>query len=423
MKKRAFFVVTVAIIALLLLAQIASVSAAPAKKGPPVKPTDTPAGPTDTPAPTNTPGGAKPWTVMVYIVGDNNLEDYVTKDLESELDFSDTNLNVVALADRHPGYSKARGDWTQTLLYYVTPGMTADEASALEDWGERNMGDPQTLIEFMNWTANNYPGERYVLALWDHGWMWRPYQQMWDESQDDCLDPDEIVYAIGQTFPVDVVVYDSCEGMCIENAVMWQSLGAAAIAGSEDDTGMDAIEYEDVLPQMQANPSMSSNDVAKEFSLSQNDYTSSSATLGAPMTDLVGAVDELAVALINALPSHQAEIYEAFQKAFGMEDNTNKDLHDLADALVQYVSDSTVDAKAAAVADAVDAAILESHYNDPHNWWGYADNVYGIGIWGPKNEGETDEGSSPQSDWDYYQTLAFSAQTNWNEFLDAFIFP
>src|SRR5690349_24947935 len=44
------------------------------------------------------------WTVMVYISGDNNLEDYVVKDIELELapTGSNANVQVVALADRAP---------------------------------------------------------------------------------------------------------------------------------------------------------------------------------------------------------------------------------------------------------------------------------------------------------------------------------
>jgi len=92
------------------------------------------------------------WTIMVYISGDNNLEEYVVKDLELEFGAvgSNADVQIVALADRAPGYDTSRGDWQTTKLYHVTQGMIADSASAVEDWGERNMGDEQTLIEFVD---------------------------------------------------------------------------------------------------------------------------------------------------------------------------------------------------------------------------------------------------------------------------------
>ena len=107
------------------------------------------------------------WTVMVYISGDNNLEDYVVKDIEEELGLvgSNADIKILALADRGPGYDTSRGDWQTTKLFYVTQGMLADSASALADWGERNVGDPQTLIDFVAWSKANYPADRYVLYL------------------------------------------------------------------------------------------------------------------------------------------------------------------------------------------------------------------------------------------------------------------
>src|SRR5690349_14544151 len=99
------------------------------------------------------PAPAK-WTVMVYMSGDNNLEEYIVNDLEQELGAvgSSAQVQVVALADRGPKYDTRRGDWKTTKLFHVTQGMTADAASAVADWGERNMGSPQTLSQFVAWS-------------------------------------------------------------------------------------------------------------------------------------------------------------------------------------------------------------------------------------------------------------------------------
>ena len=48
----------------------------------------------------------------------------------------------------------SRGDWQSTKLYYVTQGIVADAASAVADWGERDFGNPQTLIDFVAWTKS-----------------------------------------------------------------------------------------------------------------------------------------------------------------------------------------------------------------------------------------------------------------------------
>ena len=129
------------------------------------------------------------WTLMVYIVGDNNLDEYVPLDIETELapTGSNADVSVVALADRLP-----TAEWSQTLLFYVTQGMAATPENAVEDWGEANMGDPQTLIDFIQWTQANYPAEHYALSLWNHGWSWRPGMSMYDETNNDTLDQHEL---------------------------------------------------------------------------------------------------------------------------------------------------------------------------------------------------------------------------------------
>src|SRR5678815_5372311 len=143
------------------------------------------------------------WTIMVYMSGDNNLEDFIVKDIELELGLagSNANIQIVALADRGPGYDTSRGNWQTTKLYHVTQGIVADAASAVADWGERNFGDPQTLIDLVTWAKTNYPADHYALYFWGHGWNWHPGWVMRDETvntQDndpnllDTLDMEEI---------------------------------------------------------------------------------------------------------------------------------------------------------------------------------------------------------------------------------------
>ena len=68
---------------------------------------------------------------MVYMSGDNNLERYISSDLETELAVpgSGASVQVTALADRGPGYDRSHGNWRSTKLFHVTPGMTAMPAA------------------------------------------------------------------------------------------------------------------------------------------------------------------------------------------------------------------------------------------------------------------------------------------------------
>src|SRR5687768_11494007 len=249
------------------------------------------------------PAARAKWTVMVYISGDNNLEDYVVKDIELELapTGSSANVQVVALADRAPGYDTSRGDWQGTKLYHVTQGMLATPENAVADWGEKNMGDPQTLIDFVTWSKTNYPADHYVLYFWGHGWSWHPGWVMQDDTDNNTLDYDETKAAIPSLGFIDVVGYDGCNMASIEIMKLWQG-HATALTGSQEWVGWDGIEYDVVLAQLAANPNMSADQVAIATSQSTTtDKTWSAVAVDARLNTLLTAVDQWSIALKNGL--------------------------------------------------------------------------------------------------------------------------
>jgi hypothetical protein len=394
MNKNVLTVMSIALILLLFLVPAMSVSAA--GKAPKVQAT---------------------WTFLVYMNGDNNLEKYVTADIEKELAQvgSNADVQVVVLADRIPGYSNAAGDWTTTKLFHVTQGMKATPAYAVADWGERNMGDPQTLIDFVQWAKAAYPADRYALVFWDHGWGWRPDQTMWDETNQDALDPDEIAAAMRRAGPVDVVGYDACEQQMIEIQAAWKRYAKAVVA-SQEDVWWEGFRYEVILADLQANPAMTAEQLAVEMARSMTDKTIAAVTLDSRWDTLITAVDQWSVALLDGLPDYRADYDAAYAATQEVLDPTNKDLYDAAAEIKAHVPDPEIQARSQAVMDAVDAVVLyEWHRGKYHD-------AHGIGIFWPRLAADLDEPSSPQNDFEYYRNeLAFSQWTHWDEFLNAYV--
>jgi hypothetical protein len=357
------------------------------------------------------------WTFMVYMNGDNNLEKYVTSDIERELaqPGSNADVNVVAVADRIPGYDTSAGNWITTKLFYITRGMRATPQNAVADWGERNMGDPQTLIDFVQWAKKNYPANHYALILWDHGWGWRPGQTMWDETDQDALDPDEIIKAMKGAGPVDVIGYDACEGQMIEVQATWSKY-AGAIAGSQEDVGYHGFEYNKVLPALQADPNMTAEQLAVQLAQSMMDWTSSAVVLDSRWDNLLTAVDEWASALLNGLPKYRAAYDTAYLSTQGVADPTNKDLYDAAAKIKAQVNDPNIKSKSQAVMDAINTVTLYEWHHEKYK------GAHGIGIFWPRLPADLDELSSPENDFQYYRgQLIFSQLTHWDEFLDAYV--
>lgn len=351
------------------------------------------------------------WTVMVYISGDNNLEDYVVLDIENELapTGSTADVNVVALADRGPGYDTSYGDWQTTKLFYVTQGMTAAPESAVDDWGERNMGDPQTLIDFVTWSREYYPAEHYVLYFWGHGWNWHPGYVMADDTDGDTLDYEELKAALPDLGFIDVVGYDGCNMASIEIFDLWHGY-ASAVTGSQEYVNWEGIQYDLVIAQLAANPNMIADEVAIATSVSANaDKTWSAVAVDRRFDALITAVDQWSVALTNGLPANRKK----YDRAFGATQTfwqapMDKDLYDMAYEVNRLVSDPNIKAKSQAVMNAVNGVVLHSYHTNAYT------DAYGITIYHISKATEKD------SNYTYYRTLDFALQTGWDEFLDAY---
>ena len=112
-------------------------------------------------------GARKPWTVLAYLAGDNNLDQSGTADLlEMKRVGSTAGVNVVAEFDSASGRGAKR---------YVLRKGGALAADVVASLGRLDTGDPQCLLDFVRWGVVRFPAERYALVLWNHG-------QGWDDS-------------------------------------------------------------------------------------------------------------------------------------------------------------------------------------------------------------------------------------------------
>ena len=259
------------------------------------------------------------WTVMVYMSGDNNLEPYIVKDLELELaaQGSTANVQITALADRGPGYDKSRGDWKTTKLYHPTQGMLADAASAVADWGERDMGDPPTLARLRRRgrRPTTPPATTRSTSGVTAGAGTRTGR---------CRTTRRAATA---STPTRSSRSSRSSGSSTSSATtpatwprsrspLWHG-HATALVGSQEFVNLDGIEYDVVIAQMNANPNMTADQVAAASSASATaEATYSSMARRRPLHDaLKNAVDAWSIALKAALPAQKAAILRGFANA------------------------------------------------------------------------------------------------------------
>ncbi|MBV6510303.1 MAG: hypothetical protein JJLCMIEE_03442 [Acidimicrobiales bacterium] len=157
------------------------------------------------------------WTVLVYMIGDTDLEPWALIDIEEMAAAAGQaeDLNIVVLADRSPDYTSEGvmnlSDWETGKVIEV--GGT--ELSEVDDLGEVNMGDPATLADFIEFGVSEYPASKYSIVLWDHGAGW-PGMGPDETDGADMLTTAEIAEGLGSGLEAsgldrfDMLGFDAC---------------------------------------------------------------------------------------------------------------------------------------------------------------------------------------------------------------------
>jgi hypothetical protein len=150
----------------------AAVATQPLQPAEPILPTNTP-GPF---VPPSTTGQGQTWLVMLYQDADDKvLEQDIYVDLnEAERIGSTDRVHIVAQVDRYRAGYQGDGNWTSTKRFYVTQDADLQRVASqqMADLGETNMSDGATLVDFVTWAVANFPAEKHVLILSDHGMGW-----------------------------------------------------------------------------------------------------------------------------------------------------------------------------------------------------------------------------------------------------------
>lgn len=361
------------------------------------------------------------WTVMVYLDGDNNLEDAAIDDfLEmSSVGSVENVINIVVQFDRIEGYNTKHGNWTICHRFYITTEITPEESNAISDWGdgkggrEVNMGDSDTLTDFINWAKENYPASHYALILWNHGGGWRNLYQppgkkppvvkevCYDDTDNDYLSVKEVKEAI-ENKGVDLIGFDACLMGMIEVADEIKNGGTVLVASEETElsTGWD---YEKIFENLKKNPNSSPEQLGKIIVDSFDDETLS----GIDLTRIDNLITSLN-SVIQEIMNYQLwlDVYIARSDTKNFDEPSFVDLYDFLDKLSENTQNETVISEIEEFKNIFAQTVFAD--NTPN------DTSYGLSIYFP-DYGET-------IDPDYNEeTISFPFNSCWDEFLISFL--
>lgn len=180
-------------------------------------------------------------TIMIYMIG---------SDLESES--ASASLDLVEMME-------SKTDTTENNVLVYTGGakkwwldeslnnkntilkLEGDSFAVLESEQEKNMGDAETLSEFINYGLENYQTDKYSLILWDHGGG--PVLGYGiDELSEDILDLAELKQALEDSVgknskKLEWIGFDACIMNSMETAVVLSDYAGYMIASQETEPG------------------------------------------------------------------------------------------------------------------------------------------------------------------------------------------
>jgi hypothetical protein len=336
----------------------------------------------------------KQWTILIFWDSDNSLEfttDFCMHLWETALT-SDKDVSIVAFVD----IKSVDGAW----IYQISGGTS----HVVKTWPEMNSSDPAVLETFVSWGMDNYPAQKTMLVMSDHGYGWRGVCE--DETNGDVLMPmngirtalTDVKASTGKG--VDLLAFDACNMATIE--VAYELRGVVPyMVGSETTVPFDGLPYQMMITEMVAYPEISPADLAtgivhdyvlyysSKWDYShQVKYTQDFATMAAvdlsKMQPLGDAFQALANVLKPLIQDNMKKVEDARGYALlGMWSNMAgyewmPDLYTFVDGLRAIKGHpeltSAIDSFEQAFSDAI---IAEGHSAKYH------DTVHGLNVWFP----------------------------------------
>jgi len=381
------------------------------------------------------------WTIMVYCDADNNLDQEGVEDL-NELEYSGSTdqVNMIFLLDRY--------GWDDTRLYYVlndpsgTPNgsdmnIVSEDISASAPWlaSEEDMGNPQTLQDFVVWTIQNYPADHYLLSIWDHGsgiFLEEAGGTMKGECWDDhggvpgeYIDLAELrdvlaaAYFANGNRKIDIVGHDVCVLGQIETHYQMKEYVKVGIA-SEEGEPADGWEYGLPFYDLVNDPSMSAQALASKIVEYYCARYGTASYVTQAAVDLV-ALDNILIPKLNAfsqmlayfMHEHETSITAARNSSeyYNWDCGRNPDLYHFA----QLISlDAALPDTLRFAAQDLMSCYPSVVFSECHGNWRF--DAHGISIWFP------DDFLTNACKNDYLTKVEFS-QESWDEFLAQYDYP
>ena len=335
------------------------------------------------------------WGVYVYMAGDNTLYNELTDDLnEMKMVGSNEDLEIVALTDK----INNNDSHAYHILQHNLEERNLDEIN--NTWeNELDMGDGDTLRDFLIWASNEFPAKRKILIIWNHGSGWEKVA----EDEDSFLTVPEIRKSIDEYRentgepPFALIGFDACLMGMFE--IMYELREhAEMIHGSEAYEPLEGWTYNHLLYKLNKNLNNEElayhvvNDYIESYR-NGSVYTSYSVTSAVVATNKLNSLwnelNNFTTEINSVIPIFKNELDEARSNTQRFDQNPNyRDLYDLTLKVEEEVPVISVKEAARELRKKINESILfEDHWKKPEKL--NVERAHGMTIYFPPNGPKT----------------------------------
>ena len=357
------------------------------------------------------------WTIMVYLVGDNNLSAAQGQVLQNiRACGASEQVAISVLIDQNTA--------SDTKLYYLD-GTTLVQ----QTWpAESSMDDPATLVQFVTKIKDELSAENYALFISSNkGCGWQGV--CWDEhGRGQMITMPELLDALNQITSngadkLDILGIETCMTGNMEVAYQINSCVRYFIAYPECGMLYD-WPYVLAFTDLKNDPSMTPS----EFSITMVDHfvphdytqdqtkTTMAATNLSYVSSLGESVDGLAVYFLNHLDEYQEQITTALESARVYARlwyiDYYIDFYDFLDLCT--ISDPEFTSIREEIQTTMDTAVIANNHLS-------GDPVHGLSIYFPRRAGDYNDSLRYETLPSPYEQTNFAMNTHWDEFLREYL--
>lgn len=207
----------------------------------------------------------KTYTLMVYLCGSDLESDgeFASDDIEEMLKSQlDEKVNLLIYTGGTKDWSDERISDKKNQIFKVE---NHDLVLVNDKIGQKYMTDPDTLEEFLNFTYENYPADRYGLILWDHGGgavSGFGYDEN-NPDEEETLTIDELKSVLDKyENKLEFIGFDACLMANFETAFALKNNAKYLVASEEIEPGT-GWDYVKLLNQLSRDTSQDISDLGK----------------------------------------------------------------------------------------------------------------------------------------------------------------